>query len=458
MIILKRFYFRSILQPTFYHYRTNATTTKTKQNTFNIEYDPIKQSIIYPQELIINNKHYPTDSWTNINGHILSRIGQNLHQQKNHPLYHLTNRLRQYFYQFYDTKKLSPKFSIIDNLSPIVTTEQNFDSICIPIDHVSRTKSMNYYINKNTLLRAHTSAHQVDLIRSGLNSFLCIGDVYRRDSIDPTHYPVFHQCEGVQLFTKEDLFIENKNVLGDKDNLKIFGPNEHRDATKQEGHTLEAVKLVEASLKKTITDLFKTLFPDASTLNSQWVDATFPFTHPSWEYEIEIDGKWYELLGCGIMEHRVLENSGLGKDHIGWAFGLGLERIAMIMYGIPDIRLFWSNDSGFLSQFAFDDSTSSVRYKPISVYPQCINDLSMWMGKTTIDPSDFNDLVRAIGGDLIEQVMLIDQFYNPKIQRHSQTYRIIYRSMDRTLTKNEINMVHKDIEYHCKQQFGVEIR
>ena len=158
------------------------------------------------------------------------------------------------------------------------------------------------------------------------------------------------------------------------------------------------------------------------------------------------------------MEHRVLENSGVSKDYIGWAFGLGLERIAMITYGIPDIRLFWSNDSGFLSQFIFDDSARSVRYKSISVYPQCINDLSMWMGKTIIDPSDFYDLVRSVGGDLVEQVMLTDEFYHEKKQRHSQTYRIIYRSMDRTLTKDEINMIHKDIETYCQKQFGVEIR
>lgn len=233
---------------------------------------------------------------------------------------------------------------------------------------------------------------------------------------------------------------------------------EPRDATKQEGHTLEAVKLVEASLKRNITNLFKSLFPNAATLNSRWVDATFPFTHPSWEYEIEFDGKWYELLGCGIMEHRVLENSGLGRDHIGWAFGLGLERIAMIMYGIPDIRLFWSKDSGFLSQFAFDDCAQPVQYKPISMYPQCINDLSMWMGQTKIDPMDLCDVVRSLGGDLVEQVMLTDEFYHPKKQRHSQTYRIIYRAADRTLTKDEINMIHKDIENHCRQRFNVEIR
>ena len=233
---------------------------------------------------------------------------------------------------------------------------------------------------------------------------------------------------------------------------------EHRNTTKQEGHTLEAVKLVETSLKQTITDLFQSLFPNISTLNSRWIETTFPFTHPSWEYEIEFDGKWCELLGCGIMEHRVLENSGLNQDYIGWAFGLGLERIAMIMYGIPDIRLFWSNDSGFLSQFAFDDSTRSIQYKPISIHPQCINDLSMWMGKTIIDPSDFYDLVRTIGGDLIEQVVLIDRFYSTKKQRHSQTYRIIYRSMNRTLTKDEINIVHKEIQYQCQLQFGAEIR
>jgi phenylalanyl-tRNA synthetase alpha chain len=229
MIILNRFSFRStLLRPIYDHYRTSTTTVQKKSNSFNISYDPEKQTIIYPPELILNNQRYSTDSWTNVNLHILSRIGQNLHRQKHHPLHHLTNRLRQFFYQYYDPGRLSPKFTIIDNIPPIVTTEQNFDSICTPIDHVSRTKSMNYYINEKTLLRAHTSAHQVDLMRSGLNAFLCIGDVYRRDSIDPTHYPVFHQCEGVRLFNKEELFIDNRNVVGEKENLKIFGPNGKR--------------------------------------------------------------------------------------------------------------------------------------------------------------------------------------------------------------------------------------
>ncbi len=149
MILLNRFLVRSNLRSIVYSYRTN--TTKIQKN-FNIEYDPEKQKFIYPSELILNNQRYPTDSWTNVNPHILSRLGQNLHRQKNHPLNHLANRLRQHFYQYYETGKFSPKFSIVDDLSPIVTTEQNFDSLCTPLDHVSRTKSMNYYINQKTLL------------------------------------------------------------------------------------------------------------------------------------------------------------------------------------------------------------------------------------------------------------------------------------------------------------------
>ena len=154
MICLRRFHPRSLLV----HSRlTSSSSTKTqpstkKSNPFNIDYDPVTKRLIYPNELILNDQLYPTDSWTNVNPHILSRLGANLHRKKGHPLYHLSNRLRQYFHQFYDAGHLSPKYSIIDNLPPIVTTEQNFDSVCTPIDHVSRTKSMNYYLNDTSHL------------------------------------------------------------------------------------------------------------------------------------------------------------------------------------------------------------------------------------------------------------------------------------------------------------------
>lgn len=94
----------------------------------------------------------------------------------------------------------------------------------------------------------------------------------------------------------------------------------------------------------------------------RWVDQYFPFTHPSWELEILHNDNWLEILGCGIMRQEILQKSG-AVDQIGWAFGLGLERLAMHLYNIPDIRLFWSSDAGFLNQFKVDNPNECIQYK-----------------------------------------------------------------------------------------------
>merc|ERR1711884_497094 len=94
--------------------------------------------------------------------------------------------------------------------------------------------------------------------------------------------------------------------------------------------------------------LAKALFP--GEVETRWVECYFPFTHPSWELEVQWRGDWLEVLGCGVMEQELLANAGV-VDRVGWAFGLGLERLAMVLYSIPDIRPFWTKDSGFLSQF-----------------------------------------------------------------------------------------------------------
>jgi phenylalanyl-tRNA synthetase alpha subunit len=80
-------------------------------------------------------------------------------------------------------------------------------SLQTPKDHVSRSKKDCFYVNKNYLLRAHTTAHDNELIRSGLNAFLTFGDVYRRDEIDSKHYPVFHQCDAVRLFNRNQVYL-----------------------------------------------------------------------------------------------------------------------------------------------------------------------------------------------------------------------------------------------------------
>jgi len=329
-----------------------------------------------------------------------------------------------------------------------VTLEQNFDNLLVPKDHVSRKKSDSYYVDSGHMLRAHTSAHQSDLIKMGLDNFLVVGDVYRRDEIDATHYPVFHQVEGVRL-------IDQQMASG----IQLFESGD-REPGKQGVHTLDAARLVEADLKECLLGLAKHLFGDR--IQYRWVDCYFPFTHPSWELEVFHNGDWLEVLGCGVMEQEILFSAGV-HDKVGWAFGLGLERLAMVLYGIPDIRLFWSTDTGFLSQFSEASPDTRFTYKAHSKFPQCTNDLSFWLPSTETEgdlfsPNDFYDLVRDVGGDLVEQVSLVDEFTNPKTGRTSQCYRIVYRHMNKTLTQAEANQTHKSIEEAAVRSLDVTIR
>ncbi|XP_043920793.1 phenylalanine--tRNA ligase, mitochondrial [Protopterus annectens] len=395
-------------------------------------------------------KHYPRDEYTNVTERILSKVGKNLHNQKYHPLWLIKERIKDHFYKHYVGRFGNPLFSVYDNISPTVTTEQNFDSLLISPNHPSRKKGDNYYLNCSHMLRAHTSAHQRDLMRSGLDAFLVVGDVYRRDEIDSSHYPVFHQMEGVRLFTKHELFVDVKNG----EDLHLFENGPHTPH-KQETHTLEAVKLVEFSLKHTLSELMGHLFGDG--LEIRWVDCYFPFTHPSFEMEIKFQGEWLEVLGCGVMEQQLVNSAG-AHEKIGWAFGLGLERLAMILYDIPDIRLFWSEDERFLKQFFVSHIDQRVKYKPLSKYPPLINDISFWLPSEGYSENDFYDLVRNIAGDLVEKVTLIDQYTHPKTKRISHCYRIMYRHMERTLSQDEVRIIHRTIENSAVKELRVEGR
>ena len=131
----------------------------------------------------INDKIYEKDSMSNITPKILSHLNRNLHMQKQHPLSLIKENIVNYMYGRYKPSKSNrgmPLFSVHEDVSPIVTMEQNFDSLLVPRDHVSRAKSDSYYVNKDYMLRAHTSAHQSDLIKMGLDNFLVVGDVYRQ--------------------------------------------------------------------------------------------------------------------------------------------------------------------------------------------------------------------------------------------------------------------------------------
>ncbi|XP_013170324.1 PREDICTED: probable phenylalanine--tRNA ligase, mitochondrial [Papilio xuthus] len=412
--------------------------------------------------LKINDKEFVTDDYTNITPKILSYLNRDLHLKKDNPISIVRQRIVNYFYSSF-THGGNPIFSVYDNLSPVVTTKQNFDDLLIPEDHPSRTKSDCYYVNRKTLLRAHMTAHQSELLRSGLDNFLMIGDVYRRDEIDSTHFPVFHQVDAVRSQRKEQLFQDHPGLelfepTFDPKNPLIF-ENSINDPNKQSCHSLEATKLMETQLKNHLIGLVHALFGD--NVKHRWVDAYFPFTHPSWELEIFYENNWLEVLGCGIVRNEILANAG-PNNSIAYAFGLGLERIAMALYKIPDIRLMWSGDSGFVSQFQNKKLNEKITYKAVSSYPQCINDISFWLpSDVTIDTftnNDFYDLVRDVGGDIIEQVKLKDKFVHPKTKKHSLCYSIIYRHLERTLTQAEVNEVHKEIEKAIVKSFNVVVR
>jgi len=403
-----------------------------------------------PTSVHVEGKQFERDKWTNVTPNILGYMNRDLHLKPQHPLSLLRENIVDHMYKSYPNHNGNPLFSVYDRFSPIVSTHQNFDSLLIAEDHPSRKASDCYYLNKDYILRGHTSAHQEELISMGLDNFIVIGDVYRRDEIDSSHFPVFHQAEGVRLFNKHQLF---RNELN-SDNINLF-ENGNRSVLKQEYHTLDAAVALEINLKMCLTNLVKHLF--GSEVETRWVEAFFPFTHPSFELEVKFQDRWMEVLGCGIVEQQILHNAGV-PDKIGWAFGLGLERLAMRLYQIPDIRLFWSSDSGFLSQFETAKADSKITFQAVSQFPQCVNDMSFWLPDETFNPSDFYEIVRSVGGDIVEQVRLVDEFLHPKSKRKSQCYRICYRHMERTLTQVEVNELHHKIEAEITRVLGVVVR
>ncbi|RMX63788.1 hypothetical protein DD238_005126 [Peronospora effusa] len=386
------------------------------------------------------------DPYCNVGESIAAKIGVNLHRQPNHPLYIIKKKIENYFEGLHRSKGYvivlerllkarmpltllnsfgdvdAPVFTVFDDLDPVVTTYDCFDSMLVPKDHISRKITDTYYVDRDRVLRAHTSAHEVATMKKGFTSFLITGDVYRRDEIDASHYPVFHQMEGVRIFSE----------------LDVETPRE------------EKVAHVKEELKKTLEGMTKELFGD---VEMRWVEAYFPFTEPSLELEIFFNGDWLEVLGCGVLQQEIVRNAGLGED-VGWAFGLGLERLAMVLFDIPDIRLFWSQDKRFLSQFRDDHIT---RFKPYSKYPACFKDVSFWHNDD-FHENNLCEVVRDIAGDMVEQVAVVDEFTHPKTQRQSKCYRITYRHMDRNLTNSEVDDIQEIVRGKMVKDLGVELR
>ncbi|MDR0299583.1 MAG: phenylalanine--tRNA ligase subunit alpha [Streptococcaceae bacterium] len=218
-------------------------------------------------------------------------------------------------------------YEVIDG-SEVETDHYNFERMNLPKGHPARDMQDTFYITEDTLLRTHTSPLQArtmdahDFSRGGLR-MIAPGRVYRRDTDDATHSHQFHQIEGL--------------VVG-------------KDITM-------------ADLKGTLDLVMKKMFGQDRKL--RWRPSYFPFTEPSVEVDISCfkcggtgcnvckQTGWIEILGAGMVHPNVLEMSGLDSSiYSGFAFGLGVERIAMLRYGINDIRGFYQGDVRFLEQFA----------------------------------------------------------------------------------------------------------
>ena len=372
-------------------------------------------------EISILGQRYEVDGTTNITQSIITKLPLRLHNQPAHPLCILRSKIESHFHDF----------AHLSSVHPVVTPAQNFDSLGFPADHPGRSATDSYYVNKDYMLRTHTSAHEVETFAAGQSKWLLTADVYRRDEIDSSHYPVFHQMEGARVFKTDRAAIvgvkadnERLSRYLDQSNIVIEDiPHTSPTNPVQPTHDPIHSGLVALNLKLSINSLLLKLFGGGARdapLQVRWIEAYFPFTSPSFEVEIFYQGKWLEILGCGVVQQLTLDNAGkylyhsllsarphpsLGiPDNIGWAFGLGLERIAMILFGIPDIRLFWSTDPRFLSQFSENKITS---FKPYSKYPACFKDVSFWVPEGGLHENDFCDLVRDVAGDLAEDVKTV---------------------------------------------------
>ena len=359
---------------------------------------------------------------SNIPPLVRSKIWSNLHLQKDHPIRIVNDRIHHFF-----RERFPGRFQNFDHLNPFVTPQQNFDDLNIPDSHPSRLPSDSYYESPSRLLRTHTSAHQAELLRAGADNFLVSGPCFRRDTVDASHYPVFHQMEGVRLFeaasrrTADDIGQDLKRVLGDM-YRHVLGPD----------------------------------------IQLRWREDYFPFTNPSWELEVQTsaEGDWLEMLGCGVVHPRVLAK-GRVEGRAGWAFGQGLERLAMVLFKIPDIRLFWSQDERFLRQFRGVDATAPAAqlpvFEPFSAYPATSRDVAFWV-PGGFSEHDFHEIARSHARDLLEDVKKIDVYMDPKTGDSAFCYRLTYRSMERTLTAEEVNQIQSDIRHHVEQSLHCRLR
>lgn len=350
----------------------------------------------------------------------------------------------------------APFFAGFDNVKvpEIVSEWETFDLFNFPENHVARRPSDSYFINKSVnkqesvLLRPHTSVMwyyylneggaKAILEETGEVRALSYGKVYRVDELDKTHHECFHQIDGLRITSK------SKEII-DQD-----------------------------TLKNVLASTIKAIFGD--DIKYRFNEDNFPYTTNSLEVEVDYQGKWLEVLGAGVVHPTVLEKLGIDPEkYNGWAFGFGIERLAMVLKQVPDIRIFWNTDPRITKQWG-----NFEPYKEVSQFP------SVWKDISFIAPSEkfakdenemeksgeiefldeagifeVSGIARDLSNGLIESVKVVDMFENEKkfgIGRKSVSIRLTFRSLERTLTNEEINVLYFQIRDKLVSELGYELR
>jgi len=319
-------------------------------------------------------------------------------------------------------------FDIVD-IPKIVTVQDDFDLLNTPKDHPSRRESDTYYLDETHILRTQMTVMWPYYFRDkevlerlkkdGEVGSLSPGIVWRKDEIDRKHFPAFHQTDFLYVCRKD------KRII-----------------------TLKELQDIQA-------EAVKAIFGD--DIEYRFLVDTFPFTDPSTQVEINWNGNWIEITGAGLVHSNCLKNFGLDPEvYNGWAGTFGLDRVAMIKMGIPDIRILWSDDPRITSQFKDINS----KYKEVSKYPETSRDISFIIDKS-VNLNNYYEIVRDFAENLIEEVKLVDEFENDEKfgrDKKSYTFRITYCSPERTLTNEEINKIQEQIRAKTKTDLSAILR
>lgn len=316
-------------------------------------------------------------------------------------------------------------FDLIE-IPEIVPTDILFDLFNMPEGHPARSPSDTYYVDEKNVLRTHDTVFwyyylnhpsiKERIARGEEVGSICYGKVYRKDEIDNRHMNVFHQMGGLYLAP------ESKKIVTPED------------------------------LKNVLSEVAKSIFGEK--VEFRFYDHQFPYTDPSFEMEAFINGQWIEMLGSGMPKKIVLKNFGV-EGYNGWAFGFGLERLAIASMSLPDIRLLWSEDPRVKEQLVLGQT-----FKEVSKFPPVIRDISFVVGADFV-LNDYFDSIRDIGGNLMEEVTQTDKYENEQkfgAGKTSYTFRITYRSLERTLTNEEVNGLHREVEKMTERDFGGQVR